>query len=76
MTNFRGFLIDLGYFLLLAKAGSNQKLLKCPPANMYLLKVNNRNPRKHISFRKPYFTPFSSVSIVDFEQSNVSWANT
>ena len=30
MTNFRGFLIDLGYFLLLAKAGSNQKLLKCP----------------------------------------------
>ena len=35
MTNFRGFLVDLGYFVLLAKADSNQKLLKCPPANIY-----------------------------------------
>ena len=33
------------------------------PANIYLFKVNNRNT----------FTPFSSVSIVDFEQVNVRW---
>ena len=31
-----------------------------------MFKVNNKNTRT-------YFTPFSSVSIVDFEQLNISW---
>ena len=55
--------------------------------NIYLFKVNNRNTRKSyeicskLTIKTPerhqwlwtYFTAFSSVSIVDFEQVNVSW---
>ena len=40
------------------------------PVNICLFKVNNRNTRKRCEI---YFTPFSSVSIIDFEQVNVSW---
>ena len=48
------------------------------PANIYLFKVNNRNTRKRSEINskltiKTYSTPFSSVSIVEFEQVNVSW---
>ena len=49
-------------------------------ANIYLFKVNNRNNRKSYAilvfllFTLKYFTPFSSVSIVNFEQGNVSLA--
>ena len=56
------------------------------PANIYLFKVNNRNTRKRyeiypnliknirtVSMKSfSCFTPFSSVSVVDFEQVNVS----
>ena len=38
------------------------------PAKIYLFKVNNRNIRT----LETYFASFSSVSIVDFEQVNVS----
>ena len=41
------------------------------PANMYLFKLNNRNTRKNVW---TYFTPFSSISIVDFEQENIACA--
>ena len=56
------------------------------PANIYLFKVNKRSTRKiawnmfKVNNKKPRrrqtltnFTPFPSVSIVDFEQVNVSW---
>ena len=57
--------------------------------NIYLFKVNNRNTRKSyeicskLTIKTPerhqwlwtYFTAFSSVSIVDFEQVNVSWGS-
>ena len=51
-------------------------------ANIYLFKVNNRNTGKRceicskLTIKTPllsYFPPFSSVSIVDFEQANVFW---
>ena len=56
------------------------------PANIYLFKVNNRNTRKRYeiypnlikNIRTVSMTPFScvtplcSVSVVDFEQVNVS----
>ena len=51
------------------------------PANIYLFKVNNRNTRERceiclkLTIKTPErrFTPFSTVSIVDFdEQVNVS----
>ena len=49
-------------------------------ANTYLFKVNSRNNRKSceicskLTIKTPEtsFTPFSSVSVVDFEQANVS----
>ena len=46
-------------------------------ANIYLLKVNNRNTRKRCknSSKSTIKTAFSSISIVDFEQVNVSWVN-
>ena len=37
-----------------------------------MFKVNNKNTRKT---SVKYFTPFSSVSVVDFEQVNVSWGS-
>ena len=55
------------------------------PANIYLFKVNNRNTRKRCEICSKltikhqndelwtHFTPFSSVSFVDFEQVNISW---
>ena len=56
------------------------------PDNICLFKVDNRNTRKtceicsKLTIKTPgrrqlwkYFTPFSSVSTVDFEQVNVSW---
>ena len=49
------------------------------PADIYLLKVNNRNIRTMASFwclyckLWTYFTPCYSVSIVNFEQVNVGW---
>ena len=39
------------------------------PANIYFFKVNNRDKKTLWT----YFTLFSSVSIVDFEQVIVSW---
>ena len=40
-----------------------------------IFKVNNKNIRTATITSKlwTYFTPFSSVSVVDFEQVNVSW---
>ena len=53
------------------------------PAGIYLLKVNNRNTRTRCEIcskltintpeRRTYFTPCSSVSIVNFEQVNAGW---
>ena len=51
------------------------------PANIYLIKINNRNTRKRcvMCSMSTIKTPerrhwlFSSVSVVDFEQVNVSW---
>ena len=48
------------------------QLIHYIPANIYLLKVNNRNTRKRCEICSK-FTPFSGVSIVDFEQVNVCW---
>ena len=48
------------------------------PANIYLFKVNNRNTRKRCEICSKLtitFTPFSGVSIVDFEHVIVSWVN-
>ena len=59
------------------------------PAKIYLFKVNNRNTRRKckicskLTIKTPerhhwcrsYFTPFSRVSIVDFEQVNTSWVS-
>ena len=47
------------------------------PVNIYLFKVNNRNTTKRCEISsnltiKTYFTPFSSVSIVDWEQVNAN----
>ena len=36
-----------------------------------MFKVNNKNSRT--TRYQTYFTPFSSASIVDFEQENVCW---
>ena len=52
-------------------------------ANIYLLKVKNRNIRKKceicskltIKTLRQNFTPFSSVSLVEFERVNVSCKN-
>ena len=40
-----------------------------------MFKINNENTRtyEHISHHWAYFTPFSSVSIVAFEQVNLNW---
>ena len=45
------------------------------PANIYLFKANNRNTIKRFEkcSKLTIKTPFSSVSIVEFEQVNVSW---
>ena len=56
------------------------------PANIYLFKVNNRNTRKRceicskLTIKTPlvfllltYFTLFSTVSIIELEQVNVTW---
>ena len=45
-------------------------------ANIYLFKFNDRNTRKRCEMGSKltiYFTPFSSLSIVDLEQVNASW---
>ena len=49
--------------------------------DIYLFKVSNRNTRNRceicstltIRTTKPYFTPFSSVSIVDILEVNIQW---
>ena len=53
------------------------------PVDIYLFKVNNRNTRTRceicskltikIQEQREYFTPCSSVSIVNFEQVNADW---
>ena len=49
------------------------------PANIYLIKVNNRNTWKSceicskLKIKTPYFTPFFNVSVIGFEQGNISW---
>ena len=49
-------------------------------ANIYFFKFNNRNTRKRcevcskLTIKTPE-GPFSSVSIADFEQVNVSWVS-
>ena len=53
------------------------------PAGNYMLKVNNRNTRCEICSklttkipeRRTFFTPCSSISIVNFEQVNAGWDN-
>ena len=58
------------------------------PANTYLFKVKNKNTKKRyeiclkLTIKTPerrqlwtYFSPFSNVSIVDFEQINISWVS-
>ena len=50
-------------------------LIRLLPANIYLFKVSNRNITKRCAICSGLtimFAPFSSVSIVDFEQANVS----
>ena len=53
--------------------GSRQRK-KFTLANIYLFKVNNKNTRKRceICSMLTIKTPFSSVSIIDLEQVNVS----
>ena len=57
------------------------------PANIYLFRVSNRNTKKKkrckicskSTIKTPerlHFTLFSSVSVLDFEQANVSWIST
>ena len=59
-------------------------ILRTNPANIFTFKVTNRDTRKmceicsKLKIKTPelliyYSTPFSSVSIVEFEQVNVSW---
>ena len=56
-------------------------LLQVNPAGNYMFKVNNRNTRKRceiclkLTIKTPErrFTPFSTVSIVNFEQVNAGW---
>ena len=45
------------------------------PVGIYMFKVNNRNTRKRceICSKLTIKTPFSSVSIVNFEQVNADW---
>ena len=45
------------------------------PANISLLKLNNRNTEKicEISLKLTIKTPFSTIPVADFEQVNVSW---
>ena len=49
------------------------------PAGIFLLKVNNRNTRTRceicskLTIKTPYFTPCSSVSIVNFEHVIAGW---
>ena len=54
------------------------------PANKYMVRVSNRNTRKSCEIcskltiktperRRIYFTPFSSVSIVNLKQTNIFW---
>ena len=47
------------------------------PANIYLFQVNNGNTRKRreIYSTLTIKTSFSSISIVDFEQVNVTWVS-
>ena len=46
--------------------GASSKVYLTIPAGIYLLKVNNRNIRT-------YFTPCSSVSVVNFEHVTAGW---
>ena len=58
-------------------------LILCSPAGNYLFKVNNRNTRtrceiySNLTIKIPerchYFTPYSSVSIVNFEHVIADW---
>ena len=50
---------------------------RCIPAIIYLFKVKNGSFRTtyEICSKLTVKTPFSSVSVVDFEQANVSWDN-
>ena len=63
-------------------SGSRPNIIQ-NPANIYLFKVSNRNSRKRyeicskLTIKTPelqhIFTPFSSVSIVELEQVNITW---
>ena len=77
-------MFDLALYTLLVTTRVEMSLF---PANIYLLKTNNKNIRKKCEICSKltsfccfscwfwtYFTPFSSVIIVDyFQQINVSW---
>ena len=54
---------------------SNLEMLFQSPANISLFKVNSKNTRKtfEICSKLTIKTPFSCISIVHFEQVNVSW---
>ena len=78
-----------GIYLSYCKKSKTYIIFGSTPANIYLFKVKNRNTRKRSEICSKltiksterrqrrrfycYFTPFSSVSIIDFEQVNVSW---
>ena len=53
-------------------------LFRTYPAGIYLLKVSNKNTRKRCEIWskltiKTYFTPYSTVSIVNFEHVIAGW---
>ena len=59
----------------------DKRFLSGKPADIYLLKVDNRNTRKRceicskLTIKTPdtSFTPYSSVSIVNFEHVIAGW---
>ena len=67
--------MDIGKYEMLKKAFGTCRIHL--PANIYLLKVNNGNTKKRCEICSKLtiktLTPFSNVSIIDFEQVNVSW---
>ena len=57
----------------------SSSIMQIYPANLYLFKFNNRNTGKRCEIcsklktkTRTHFTPYSSVSIVESEQVNVS----
>ena len=51
---------------------NNKNTKKCEICSKYTIKTPELRPRRRFGIFKAYFTSFSSLSIVDFEQVNVS----